>query len=91
MLIKLIILRWISKTISVINAPLLQSTNEPLIERIKNLKYITSEKVDLDKAIKELTSSPVYKDLIISSDAKTYGIVTYLKDNKKYLSLRAKI
>ena len=78
--------KWISKTISVINAPLLQSTNEPLIERIKNLKYITSEKVDLDKAIKELTSSPVYKDLIISSDAKTYGIVAYLKDNKKYLS-----
>ena len=77
---------WISKTISVINAPLLQSTNEPLIERIKNLKYITSDKVDLDKAIKELTSSPVYKDLIISSDAKTYGIVAYLKDNKKYLS-----
>ena len=78
--------KWISKTISVINAPLLQSTNEPLIERIKNLKYITNEKVDLDKAIKELTSSPVYKDLIISSDAKTYGIVAYLKDNKQYLS-----
>ena len=78
--------KWISKTISIINAPLLQSTNEPLIERIKNLKYITNEKVDLDKALKELTSSPVYKDLIISSDAKTYGIVAYLKDNKQYLS-----
>ena len=77
---------WISKTISVINAPLLQSTNEPLIERVKNLKYITNEKVNLDKAINELTSSPVYKDLIISSDAKTYGIVAYLKDNKQYLS-----
>ena len=77
---------WISKTVSVINAPLLQSTKEPLIERIKNLKYITSEKVDLDKAINELTSSPVYKDLIISSDAKTYGIVAYLKDNNDYLN-----
>lgn len=55
---------WISKTISVINAPLLQSTNEPLIERIKNLKYITTEKVNLDKAIKELTSSPVYKSTL---------------------------
>ena len=40
---------WISKTLSVINAPLLQSTNEPLIERIKNLKYITNDKVDLKK------------------------------------------
>ena len=78
--------KWISKTVSIINAPLLQSTNEPLIERIKNLKYITNENIDLDKALKELTSSPVYKDLIISSDAKTYGIVAYLKDNKQYLS-----
>ncbi len=77
---------WISKTVSVINAPLLQSTNEPLIERIKNLKYITSEKVNLEKAINELTSSPVYRNLIISSDAKTYGIVVYLKDNKEYLN-----
>ncbi len=77
---------WISKTISVINAPLLQSTSEPLIERIKNLKYITNEKIDLDKAIKELTTSPVYKDLIISSDAKTYGIIAYIKDNNEYLN-----
>ena len=76
---------WISKTVSVINAPLLQSTNEPLIERIKNLKYITNDKIDLNKALKELTLSPVYKDLIISSDAKTFGIVAYLKDNKQYL------
>ena len=42
---------WISKTVSVINAPLLQSTNEPLIERIKNLKYITNDKIDLNKAL----------------------------------------
>ena len=76
---------WISKTISVINAPLLQSTNEPLMDRIKNLKYITSDNINTDKAIKELTTSPVYKDLIISKDSKTFGIVAYLKDNKPYL------
>ncbi|MEL0242318.1 MAG: MMPL family transporter [Pelagibacteraceae bacterium] len=79
-------LDWISKTISIINAPLLQSTNEPLIDRIKNLKYITSNNIDTQKALNELTSSPVYKDLIISKDAKTFGIVAYLKDNKKYLN-----
>ena len=76
---------WISKSISVINAPLLQSTNEPLMDRIKNLKYITNDKVNTDKAIKELTTSPVYKNLIISVDSKTFGIVAFLKDNKPYL------
>ena len=78
-------LEWVSKTISVINAPLLQSSDEPLIDRIQNLKYITNPEIDLDTALNELTKSSVYKNLIISSDAKTFGIVVYLKDNIEYL------
>ena len=77
--------KWVSKTISIINAPLLQSTNEPLVDRIKNLKFITNEEIDLDTAINELKNSPVYKNLIISEDTKTFGIVVYLKDNNTYL------
>ncbi len=76
---------WVSKTISIINAPLFQSTNEPLADRIKNLKYITNKDVKLDIALKELVNSPIYRDLIISKDSKTLGIVVYLKDNKLYL------
>ena len=82
--------KWVSKTISIINAPLLQSTNEPLVDRIKNLKFITNEEVDLDTAINELTNSPVYKNLIISEDTKTFGIVVYLKDNNTYLEVLQK-
>ena len=81
---------WTSKTISIINAPLLQSTNEPLIERIQNLKYITNPNIDFETAIKELTNSPIYKNLIISKDSKTFGIVVYLKENKQYLDLISK-
>ena len=83
---KINLLPWVSKTISVINAPLLQSSNEPLMERIKNLKYITSKNINFDDAIKELKNSPVYKDLIISSDGRTLGIIVYIRDNKKYLN-----
>ena len=83
-------LKWVSKTISIINAPLLHSSNEPLMERIQNLKYITSPNIDFETAIKELTSSPIYKNLIISEDSKTFGIVVYLKENKKYLDLISK-
>ena len=82
--------KWVSKTISIINAPLLQSTNEPLVDRIKNLKFITNEEVDLDTAINELINSPVYKNLIISEDTKTFGIVVYLKDNNTYLEVLQK-
>jgi len=78
-------LQWVSKTISIINAPLLQSSDEPLMDRIKNLKYITSPEIQFNTALTELVKSPVYKNLIISEDAKTLGIVVYLKDNQAYL------
>ena len=52
---------WVSKTISIINAPLLQSSNEPLLERVKNLNYITNKNINFDRAISELKNSPVYK------------------------------
>ena len=76
-------LKWVSKTISVINAPLLQSTNEPLIDRIQNLKYITNPNIKFADGISELTNSPVYKNLIISDDQKTFGIIVYLKNNNE--------
>ena len=50
-------------------------------------KHITSPNIKFETAIKELTSSPIYKNLIISEDSKTFGIVVYLKENKKYLDL----
>jgi len=76
-------LKWVSKTISVINTPLLQSTNEPLIDRIQNLKYITNPNIKFADGISELTNSPVYKNLIISDDQKTFGIIVYLKNNNE--------
>tara|TARA_B100000886_G_scaffold186002_1_gene127628 strand:- start:2408 stop:4861 length:2454 start_codon:yes stop_codon:yes gene_type:complete len=76
---------WISKTISIVNAPLLKSTDEPLIDKIRNLKYITNSDVNINNALNELTSSPIYKNLIISEDGKTFGIVAYIKENRSYL------
>ena len=73
---------WVSKTISIINAPLLQSSNEPLLERVKNLNYITNKDINFDRAISELKSSPVYRDLIISSDGKTSVLLCILKTIK---------
>jgi len=47
-------LKWVSKTISIINAPLLQSSNEPLMKRIQNLKYITSPNIEFETLLKSL-------------------------------------
>jgi len=78
--------KWVSKTISVLNSPLFESSDKPLIEKIKDIEYITSKDVDFNKALKELKNSPVYKKLIINEDASVFGIVVYIKDNQEYLS-----
>ena len=78
--------KWVSKTISVLNSPLFESSDKPLIEKIKDIEYITSKDVDFNKALRELKNSPVYKKLIINDDASVFGIVVYIKDNQEYLS-----
>jgi len=78
--------KWVSKTISILNSPLFENSDKPLIEKIKDIEYITSKDVDFNKALKELKSSPVYKKLIINDDASVFGIVVYIKDNQEYLS-----
>ncbi len=78
--------KWVSKTISVLNSPLFESSDKPLVEKIKDIEYITSKDVDFNKALKELKNSPVYKKLIINEDASVFGIVVYIKDNQEYLS-----
>lgn len=79
-------IKWVSKSISVLNAPLFESSDLPLIEKIKNIQYIVTPGIEISRALNELKNSPVYKKLIINEDATTFGIVVYIKDNKEYLS-----
>jgi uncharacterized protein len=79
-------IKWVSKSISVLNAPLFESSDLPLIEKIKNIQYIVTQGIEINRALDELKNSPVYKKLIINEDATTFGIVVYIKDNKEYLS-----
>ena len=79
-------IKWVSKSISVLNAPLFESSDQPLIEKIKNIQYIVTPGIEINRALNELKNSPVYKRLIINDDATTFGIVVYIKDNKEYLS-----
>ena len=79
-------IQWVSKTISILNAPLFESSDQPLIEKINNIQYITTPGIEINRALNELKNSPVFKRLIINDDATTFGIVVYIKDNKKYLS-----
>src|SRR6056300_1467731 len=56
------------------------------MDRIKNLKYIINKDINFNQALNELVKSPVYRDLVISADGKTLGLIVYLKDDNEYLN-----
>jgi predicted RND superfamily exporter protein len=76
-------LNWVDGVITIIDVPLLKSSDEPLMERLKNYKTLSYPEIDKERGLEEIINSPIYKDYIVSSDGKTSGIVVYLKKDKQ--------
>ena len=80
-------LNWVSNVITILDVPLLKNNDDPLTERIKNFKTLSSENSDKERGFKEIINSPIYKEFVISKDGKTSGILVYIKSDKKLLEL----
>jgi len=78
---------WVDNIITILDVPLLNNNDEPLADRIKNFKTLASENVDKERGFKEIINSPIYRELVISKDGKTSGILVYIKGDKKMSSL----
>ena len=76
-------LTWVESVITVIDVPLLKSTDEGLMERLKNYKTLAYPEIDRKRGFEEIINSPIYKDYVISEDGKTSGIVVYLKRDER--------
>ena len=86
-------LTWVDSVITVIDVPLLKSTDEGLMERLKNYKTLAYPEIDRKRGFEEILNSPIYKNYVISEDGKTSGIVVYLKkDNRlaEYIKVKDK-
>ncbi len=86
-------LTWVDSVITVIDVPLLKSTDENLMERLKNYKTLAYPEIDRKRGFDEIVNSPIYKDYVISKDGKTSGIVIYLKKDKRlaeYIKIKDK-
>ncbi len=86
-------LTWVDSVITVIDVPLLKSTDEGLMERLKNYKTLAYPEIDRERGFDEIINSPIYKNYVISEDGKTSGIVVYLKKDKRlaeYLKIKDK-
>ena len=76
-------LTWVDSVITVIDVPLLKSTDESLMERLKNYKTLAYPEIDRKRGFEEIINSPIYKNYVISEDGKTSGIVVYLKKDER--------
>jgi hypothetical protein len=76
-------LSWVHNVITILDIPLLSSSDESLMERLKNYKTLKDNDVDKKRGFEEIVSSPVFKEFIISEDGKTTGIIVNLKSDNK--------
>ena len=76
-------LSWVDSVITVIDVPLLKSTDEGLMDRLKNYKTLAYPEIDRKRGFEEIINSPIYKNYVISEDGKTSGIVVYLKKDER--------
>ena len=76
-------LTWVESVITIIDVPLLKSSDESLMKRLQNYKTLSYPEIDKKRGFEEIVNSPIYKDYVISEDGKTSGIVVYLKKDER--------
>ena len=76
-------LDWVHNVITVLDVPLLNSTDETLSDKLKNFSTLKSDGIDKEKGFSEILNSPVFKNFVISEDGKTSGIIVYIKEDNK--------
>ena len=83
-------LEWVHSVITLLDIPLLNSTDQTLTEKLKNFSTLKSEGIDRSKGFNEILNSPVFRNFVISEDGTTTGIIVNIKEDKKLKELTIK-
>ena len=75
-------LDWVHSVITLLDIPLLNSSDLPLQERLENFKTLKDEDINKERGFREILTSPVFRNFVISEDGKTSGIIVNIK--KRY-------
>ena len=83
-------LDWVDGVITLLDVPLLTSTDDTLTEKLKNFSTLKSEGINKTKGFNEILNSPVFRNFVISEDGNTTGIIVYLKKKTEPIKLLSK-
>ena len=75
-------LSWVASVQSILDAPLLTINSQSLTDLVNEISTLETQNVDLIEAEYELLNSPIFKDLLISKNAKTTGVLINFKRNE---------
>ncbi len=83
-------LDWVYSVITLLDIPLLNSSDEPLEVRLNNFKTLKDENIDKVRGFNEILDSPVFRNFVISEDGKTSGIIVNIKKNEELKNIANK-
>lgn len=78
----------VASVMNILNVPLIESPLVTLNELSEGVRTLADSDTDVALARKELASSPIYKDLIISRDQKTTAILLTVAQDELHLKLQ---
>jgi len=74
---------------SILTVPLINSPAISLEKLQQETPTLLSTRTEIKLARQELLSSPIYQNLLISSDSKTTAFLLYLREDEKYQALKS--
>ena len=83
-------LNWVETVITLLDVPLLTSTDDTLTDKLKNFSTLKSDGIDKTKGFDEILNSPVFRNFVISEDGTTTGIIVYIKKKISLTNLSLK-
>ena len=83
-------IKLVDSVITLLDVPLVRSPPTTLYEMSRGVRTLESDDVDVTLAEKELTSSALYENLLISSEGDTTAILVNLEQNDRIAELTLK-
>ncbi len=77
----------VTQVLSILDAPLIDSPQVTFRELNREVRTIETPGVDMDLALKEFTTGPIYRNLLVSPDGHTTALQVMLADNEELQTL----
>lgn len=78
----------VSEVVSLLDVPLVDNVPGRLSDAVTNYRTLESPKVDLERARIELTTSPIYRNFVISPDGRTSAMRIRLHEDAAFTALQ---